>query len=543
MLVLVGLLATMAILAHLSNIPEPTRNALDRVLALFALFLLLAMIPLIRANRFFFRLLIDLSAGRSCLILLQITTFLLSPSLFTIAILGIVGYLNLAWMLARYVGIFFSLLLAWLIVQDLLNYWSRLLKTRVSHATKLTVPLTQDVITLVHRILSIAVFLGVSFRLYRTFDWQAEYIVTNSEILVLAVVSVIISYEVMYFFAGQLIRSTTNIVARGLVEQSKKPMGLILPLTAAQMVIPKLPLAAERADMLLHLLTIAQIVAISWLVVRMVSIFDQYAEQQYYSGTKDRLVARRVRTQARVLRQIVMVIVYVIAAAAILMTFPTVRQLGAGLLASAGVAGLVVGIAARPLFENVIAGIQIGLTQPIRIDDHVIVEGEWGVIEAINSTYVVIHIWDDRRLIVPLNYFNTQPFENWTLTGSSLIGTVFLYVDYTFPVEALREKLPRILKGTDLWDGRVCVLQVTEGKEYTMELRALMTAVDAPTAWDLRCYAREKMIEFIQKHYPESLPKTRALLDEKDPSSGQKKHPINPPVGASLQSMDRSPAP
>jgi hypothetical protein len=203
-----------------------------------------------------------------------------------------------------------------------------------------------------------------------------------------------------------------------------------------------------------------------------------------------------------------------------MMTFPRIQQLGAGLLASAGVAGLVVGVAARPLLENLIAGVQIGVTQPIRLDDVVIVEGEWGRIAEINSTYVIVHIWDDRRLVVPLNYFNTQPFQNWTRTGGELLGTAFFNVDYTFSVEEGRQALKRILDESGIWDGRAWGLQVTDSKEHTLELRALMSAPDASTAWDLRCYVREKFVAFLQQSYPNCLPKTRAVLGDNGKKEG-----------------------
>jgi hypothetical protein len=216
------------------------------------------------------------------------------------------------------------------------------------------------------------------------------------------------------------------------------------------------------------------------------------------------------------LRRITLIAIYVIAMAAILITFPRIWQLGAGLLASAGVAGLVIGVAARPLLENLIAGVQLSLTQPIRIADWVIVEGEAGQIAEINATHVVVRLWDDRRLVVPLNYFNTNPFQNWTRTSTELLGTAFFYVDYTFPVEAGRQALKRILAGTELWDSRTWGLQVTNATEHTVELRALMSASDASRAWDLRCHVREKFIEFLQQNYPDCLPRTRAVLQREN---------------------------
>jgi small-conductance mechanosensitive channel len=196
------------------------------------------------------------------------------------------------------------------------------------------------------------------------------------------------------------------------------------------------------------------------------------------------------------------------------MTFDKVRQLGTTLLASAGIVGIIVGLAAQKSISTLFAGIQLAITQPIRIDDVVIVENEWGRIEEISLTYVVVRIWDLRRLIVPITYFLEKPFQNWTRISADLLGTVFLYVDYTVPVEAVRSELKSILENSKLWDGRVCVLQVTNASERTVELRALMSAADSSSAWELRCEVREKLIAFIRQNYPDALPKVRAELTE-----------------------------
>jgi small-conductance mechanosensitive channel len=195
-----------------------------------------------------------------------------------------------------------------------------------------------------------------------------------------------------------------------------------------------------------------------------------------------------------------------------LMTFDRVRQLGTTILASAGVVGIVVGMAAQRTIATFIAGLQIAITQPIRVDDVVIVENEWGRIEEITLTYVVVRIWDLRRLIVPITYFIESPFQNWTRTSADILGTVFVYADYTMPIDVLRDELQNILKKSEHWDGKVCVLQVTNASDRTMELRALMSAADASTAWTLRCEVREKLIDFIRREYPKSLPKVRAEL-------------------------------
>ena len=227
----------------------------------------------------------------------------------------------------------------------------------------------------------------------------------------------------------------------------------------------------------------------------------------------DNLRARQIQTQSRVLLRTLAFFVLLIGAAAMLMTFPGARQFGASLLASAGLAGLAVGFAARPVLANLIAGLQIAMTQPIRLDDVVIVENEWGRIEEITGTYVVVRIWDDRRLVVPLQYFIEKPFQNWTRRGSSLIGTVFLWADYSLPLEPLREELRRLCKDVpELWDGRVCVLQVTDASEKSIQLRALVSSPDSSRNWDLRCHIRENLLGFIQRQYPHSLPQVRADL-------------------------------
>jgi small-conductance mechanosensitive channel len=199
--------------------------------------------------------------------------------------------------------------------------------------------------------------------------------------------------------------------------------------------------------------------------------------------------------------------------ASMLMVFDSVRQFGASILASAGIAGIVIGFAAQRSIATLLAGFQIALTQPIRVDDVVIVENEWGRIEDITLTYVVVKVWDLRRLVVPINYFIEQPFQNWTRRSADILATVFLYVDYTIPVDALRGELTRILGASRYWDGKVNVLQVTDAKEHTLEIRALASAADASLAWDLRCEIREQLVAFVQRRHPESLPRVRAAFE------------------------------
>jgi len=258
-----------------------------------------------------------------------------------------------------------------------------------------------------------------------------------------------------------------------------------------------------------HILTLLLTATISWLLIKTVYVLEDYVISRFEVGVKDNLRSRKIHTQLRVLKRIVVILVAIIAMSTMLMTFPKVRQLGTTILASAGIIGIVVGLAAQRTIGTFIAGLQIAFTQPIRVDDVVIVENEWGRIEEITLTYVVVKIWDLRRLIVPITYFIEKPFQNWTRVTADILGTVYIYVDHTVGFDAVREELHRILKNSELWDGKVCVLQVTNTTERTIELRALMSAADASTAWSLRCEVREKLIDFIREKYPQALPKLR----------------------------------
>ena len=258
-----------------------------------------------------------------------------------------------------------------------------------------------------------------------------------------------------------------------------------------------------------NVITVLIIFGITWLIIRLINLARTVILSQYDTGEKDNLKARKVTTQFRILERVIIFIVILVAIAIALMTFEGIKRIGLSLFASAGVAGIIIGFAAQKLLGAVLAGFQIALAQPIRIEDVVIVENEWGWIEEITLTYVVVRIWDKRRLILPTTYFIEKPFQNWTRVSSDILGTVFIYTDYTFPVNELRDELTRILEEHALWDRKVNVLQVTDTTEQTMELRALMSAADSPTAWDLRVDVREKLIKFLQENHPESLPKTR----------------------------------
>lgn len=256
------------------------------------------------------------------------------------------------------------------------------------------------------------------------------------------------------------------------------------------------------------------VVSIAWGLIAFIRMSKLQLLKKYDISLADNLKSRKVYTQYNILEKILIIIIGVIATAVTLMLFEGVRNVGVSLFASAGLAGLIIGLSAQKALGTILAGLQIAVTQPIRMDDVVIVENEWGWIEEINLTYVVVRIWDKRRLVVPSTYFLERPFQNWTRTSADILGTVFIYTDYTIPFEPLRQELTRLLKASPHWDGKVNVLQVTDAKEHTLEIRALMSAETSPKAWDLRVFVREKLIEFIQKEYPQCLPRTRVVMEE-----------------------------
>lgn len=287
------------------------------------------------------------------------------------------------------------------------------------------------------------------------------------------------------------------------------PARLAMPLGGVEIALASLDLPDPAGTVLVHVVGGAFVCALAWLIVRTTFVLDDIFLARYRLEDADNLRARRVHTQIQVLRRVTVVIVSVIAAAIILLSFAPVRAEGAGLLASAGIIGIVVGIAARPTATNLVAGVQIALSQPIRVDDVVVVEGHWGRIEEIALTYVTVRVWDLRRLVVPISYFIEQPFENWTRSTADILGWVYIQVDYCAPVAEIRQAFTDILAASPDWDGQVKVLQVTTLGTETMQLRALMSSTDSSKSWNLQCEVREKLITYIREHHPEALPQLR----------------------------------
>jgi small-conductance mechanosensitive channel len=289
-----------------------------------------------------------------------------------------------------------------------------------------------------------------------------------------------------------------------------KPVALALSGLAAILGTPWLGLSDEAAVWPFTIGRVLIIIACGWALMQIVGWRLRHAARSADISAANNLEARKLVTRLNLLRRVAGVVIAVLTCAAALMAIPTAREVGLSLFASAGVAGLVIGIAAQPVLANLIAGLQLAFTQPIRIDDAVVVEGEWGWIEEIDIFHVIVRIWDERRLVVPLKHFIEQPFQNWTRESAAIIGSVFWHVDYRAPIAEMREQLKIFCEASKYWDKRVCVLQVTDAKSDSVEIRALASASTSPNAWDLRCEIREKMIAWLQERFPDSLPRQRA---------------------------------
>lgn len=320
-----------------------------------------------------------------------------------------------------------------------------------------------------------------------------------------------------------LFRLVTGWVARmdlfwrALVARTEGPTRLAFLIAGLSLAASLAPLPPGWAPVIRNILSVGFIALLGWIALTAFHVWMVVHLRRFKLDAEDNLLARKHVTQTRMLQRVVNVLIIVITGSVALMTFDSVRQYGVSLLASAGAAGLIVGLALQPVLKNLIAGIQLAMTQPIRIDDALIVEGEWGNVEEITSTYVVMRLWDWRRMILPLSYFIEKPFQNWTRENADLIGTVMLYLDHTAPVEAIRRKTQEILAASPLWDKRVLAVQVTDFKQTTMEVRILASAASAPRVFDLRCEIREKVIAFLQQEHAYALPRFRTEPAESPP--------------------------
>lgn len=345
-------------------------------------------------------------------------------------------------------------------------------------------------------------------RILEEFKWMPDWI-TSLLILGLAPFVANTLHRLLFRLVTSWV-SGMDLFWRALVARTEGPMRLAFLVAALSFAASIAPLPPGWAPIVRNILSVGFIALLGWMALTAFHVWMVVHLRRFKLDAEDNLLARKHVTQTKMLQRVVNVLIVIVTASIALMTFDSVRQYGVSLLASAGAAGLIVGLALQPVLKNLIAGIQLAITQPIRIDDALIVENEWGNVEEITSTYVVVRLWDWRRLILPLSYFIEKPFQNWTRENANLIGTVMLYLDHTAPVAAIRAKTEEILKASPLWDGKVIAVQVTDFRQTTMEVRILASAGSAPRAFDLRCEIREKVIAFLQTEHPHALPRFRS---------------------------------
>jgi small-conductance mechanosensitive channel len=337
---------------------------------------------------------------------------------------------------------------------------------------------------------------------------ESPWVVTLVAVAAAIIVGLII-HSLVFLIIERAMPLRLAVLRQALIHRVKGPTRLIAPLIAIFAVLPALPLSDRTLQVLDYVSGLGIIALIGWACIVGLQLLEDVVTSHYRVDVRDNLRARQIKTQSQLLRRVATFVIIVVTASLMLMTIPAVAHLGVSLFASAGVAGIVIGMAARPALANLIAGVQIALTEPIRIDDVVIVEGEFGWVEEIGTSFVIVRIWDLRRMVLPLSYFIEKPFQNWTRVSADLLGTVFLYTDYRVPLEDMRAELDRILDATPLWDKKAKVIQVTDAREKTMELRVLVSAEDSSKLWDLRVLVREKLIEWLQREHPDSLPRDR----------------------------------
>ena len=353
-----------------------------------------------------------------------------------------------------------------------------------------------------------AAIVSIRDALSSALSWAPDWAFGVALLAISAIVALIVHRVISKVFRRAF--GARHPLLRSIFERATGPLRLALVAFALAAVLPSTPFNPAVIDTLGRILLITFIALAGWMAHIAMETASGLYLARFQTESADSLLARKHVTQVRVLMRAGHTLIVLVTVSAVLMTFEPVRQYGVSLFASAGVAGLVIGLAARPVLSNLLAGIQIATTQPIRIDDQVVVENESGRIEEITSTYVVIRLWDQRRLIVPLSYFIEKPFQNWTRDSTNLIGTVLLHVDFMAPIERIRAKAMEIVQGSKLWDGQVVKLQVTDAKESSIELRVLASARSSGDAFDLRCEIREKLIDFLQRECPTALPRTRA---------------------------------
>ena len=332
-----------------------------------------------------------------------------------------------------------------------------------------------------------------------------QNIITGTIAVILGVTLKFILKKVFLFFSKYWL----SFVIRSIIRHLNRPIGFFIPLLFLNGALDVMKMNQTWHAQLDRLLNISIVITFAVILVQIIKVLEDYFYQKYDLSKEDNLKERKMRTQLQFVKRLIIGMIVFLTTCIVLLSFESMRKIGTGLLTGVGIGGIIIGFAAQKSLGNLLAGFQIAFTQPIRIDDVLVVEGEWGRVEDITLTYVVLNIWDQRRLILPITYFIEKPFQNWTRVSSQLLGTVFLQLDYNTPIPPLREELTRLLESNELWDKRVNVVQVTDNKENNIEVRFLMSARNSSQAFDLRCYVREGMLAYIRENHPESLPKTR----------------------------------
>lgn len=339
-------------------------------------------------------------------------------------------------------------------------------------------------------------------------NWTWNILVILFSILI----GIAIKFILLPLVKQQSTKEISYSILRSIIKHFNKIFTIFIPLLIFSSLLPLMKLTQSTQVIISKIVEILITLCFAIIIIRILRIFEDYLYHRFDITKENNLRERKIRTQIVFIRKLLITLIVIITISIILLSFESMRRIGAGLLTGVGIGGVIIGFAAQKSLGNLLAGFQIAFTQPIRMDDVLIVEGEWGKVEEINLTYVVVNIWDKRRLVLPINYFIEKPFQNWTRTTAEILGTVFIYTDFDIPVEDLRQKLTELLKNNRLWDGKVSVLQVTDLKERTMEIRCLMSCRNSGDAFDLRCFIREEMIKHIRINFPESLVKTRISL-------------------------------
>ncbi|MBB3871917.1 MAG: mechanosensitive ion channel family protein [Brevundimonas sp.] len=358
--------------------------------------------------------------------------------------------------------------------------------------------------------------------LWRRFDWLPEWAVI---VLVTAgfVAGGWVAHKIVFMILRRVVKNR-DVFWRGVVERARKKLRVMMILIGIGIGVTVSPMDPAPSQDIRNILQFLFVLTLGWLASGLLDMWSVMHLKRYNIAVEDNLLARKHLTQTRILQRVAKVILFIVTVGLALMTIAGFRQWGVSLLASAGVVGIIAGLALQPILTNMVAGIQIALTQPIRLDDAVIVENEWGNVEEITATYVVVKLWDWRRMVLPLSYFITTPFQNWTRENARLIGTAFFYVDYETPIDRLREAFEGIVKASKLWDGDVQVMQVTDITERVLQVRCLASARSAPVAFDLRCEIREKLMAFMRDQCREALPRDRLEWPQGE------ERPVSPPA-------------